>query len=118
DDLPPQPEAFEPAHDFAAEPPFHPAENFASDGFAAAPTADSFLSAARRSARAAANQVESEQPSRGFSWGLPKAEAGAEPQGRSHTMLIGIGVVVVVALIVGIVLSKSLGGSSSAPNSN
>jgi len=118
DDLPPQPEDFEPAPDFAAEPPFPSPENFSNDAFAPPPQPDSFLSAARRSARAAANQVEAEEPSRGFSWGLPKAEAGAESQGRSRTMLIGIVVLIAVALIAGIVLSKSLIAPSAAPSSN
>jgi hypothetical protein len=49
---PPQPQAFEPAPDFAAEPPFPPAANFASETFAPTPAADTYLSAARRSARA------------------------------------------------------------------
>ncbi len=116
--LPPQPEVFEPAPDFEAEPPYPPAENYADDAFAPPPPADSFLSAARRSARAAANQAEAEQTSRGFSWGLPRPEAGAEPQGRSRTMLIGIVVLIAVALIAGIILSKSLSAPSNAPNSN
>jgi localization factor PodJL len=117
--LPPSLQDFEPAPEFAAEPPFPPAPDFGGDAFAPPPTvADSYLSAARRSARAAANQAEAEHTGRGFSWGAPRADVGAESKNRSRTMLIGFIVLVAVALIAGIILSKSLLGPSGAPNSN
>jgi localization factor PodJL len=119
DMLPPSLQDFEPAPEFAAEPPFPPAPDFGGDAFAPPPpVADSYLSAARRSARAAANQAEAEHTGRGFSWGAPRADVGAESKNRSRTMLIGFIVLVAVALIAGIILSKSLLGPSGAPNSN
>ncbi len=118
DMLAPQPQAFEPVPDFATEPPYPPVGNFAGDAFASPPAPDSYLSAARRSARAAANHAEAEQTPRGFSWSAPKSEPGAEAQGQSRTMLIGIVVLIAVALIAGIILSKSLLAPSRAPNSN
>jgi localization factor PodJL len=120
DMLPPQLEDFEPVPEFAAtEPAFPPAPDFAGDAFGPPPpVADSYLSAARRSARAAATQAEAEHTARGFAWGTPKSDAGSESQNRSRTMLIGFIVLIAVALIAGIILSKSLLGLSNAPNSN
>jgi localization factor PodJL len=119
DALPAQTQAFEPAPEFAADPPFPPAADFAGgDSFVPPPhTVDSYLTAARRSARAAANQAEAEMSPRGFSWGGTKPESD-DSQSRSRTVLIGFVVLIAVALIAGIILSKSLLGPSSAPSSN
>ena len=81
------------------------------------PTGDSFLSAARRSARAAASAAEAEQPSRGFAW---TTAAKSEPEGkeggnRTPFVIIGLIVLIAVALIAAFVLSQGLLGSSSHP---
>ena len=100
---------------------------FGGDPFAAAPPPppvaaepDSYLSAARRSARAAAAQADAERGSRigGFSWGA--ATASAEPatpaKGGSKKTYIWIAVIalmVIVALAIGAVFSQKL---SSGPS--
>jgi localization factor PodJL len=114
------PFAAPPADPFAASADFDAPPPFADDPFAPAaepftasppPAGDSFLSAARRSARAAASAAEADQGARGFAWGTsPKAEAG-DGSGRTRSVLIGLGVLVVVALIAGIVLSQGMGSS-------
>lgn len=112
------PETFEgsppPVASFDAPPPF------AEDPFAPAPQAfeatpppvgDSFLSAARRSARAAATAAEAEQSSRGFAWGSVKTDTGEQQPGRTRYVLIALVVLIAVALIAGLVLSQGFGSS-------
>jgi localization factor PodJL len=70
-----------------------------------APVED-FLSAARRSARAASEKAETEKQSR-FSWGGQPAEGEAKPQSR-FLMLGVFGLVVVLALSAGLLLSHRL----------
>ena len=110
-----QNDAFAPALDaappFAAQDPFAPAGG----AYAAPPATDSFLSAARRSAQAAAMAAEAEQSSKGFGWPLGRA-SGAEGSGRSRTVLMGLVVLIAVALIAGLVLSQSNFGSPSRPS--
>ena len=90
---------------FAAEPP-------------AAPAADSYLTAARRSARAAA-QVESERSPRtgGFAWTTTTdEELEAEPGSRRTYIVIGIiALVLILAIVAGAVLSQRI--SATSPHS-
>jgi localization factor PodJL len=118
------------ADPFAAAPAFDPAAGgfdtnaFNLDPFAtsAAPPPvvgepETFLTAARRSARAAAAQAEAERGSRagGFSWG---AAAAAAPQGEkagSKKTLMWIAIIAVVtiaAIAAGAMLSRNLSSSS------
>jgi localization factor PodJL len=118
-----QPDPFAPAPAFDAPPPFPAEDPFApaqaGDAFAAAQPAagDSFLSAARRSARAAATAAEAEQTSRGFAWNTTgKIDTGPKEGGsRTPYVIIGLVVLVVVALIAAFALSQGLLGSSSHP---
>jgi localization factor PodJL len=111
--MPPQ-SAFEEPPPFAEDNPFDPAQGFADEAFSAAPApGDSYLSAARRSARAAASAADTESVSRGFAWGSVKPEESESAGGRTRTMLVAFGVLIVVALIAGIVLSQGFPGQSS-----
>lgn len=110
--LPPPSPAYESAPPFAAEPAFVPAQGFAAEAFAPPPTADSYLSAARRSARAAASHAEAELAPRGFNWGAAK-QASAGPAPRSRTVLLAFITLIAVALAAGVVLSQSLLGQST-----
>jgi len=118
------PPPFQASHDpFATEPPlaFDDAPPpYAEDPFGPAPgsfeaspppAGDTFLSAARRSARAAATAAEAEQTSRGFAWGAGKNDSGEQQPGRTRYVLIALVVLIAVALIGGLVLSQGLGGS-------
>ncbi|HEX3674416.1 MAG TPA: hypothetical protein VHU87_09110 [Rhizomicrobium sp.] len=130
-DLPPFPEqhGFQPAADaFAPPPPFDApygadtGRAFGADAFAAAATQqagaavnESYLDAARRSARAAA-AAQAEQagksPFAGFSWGFANKAAPAVPKkgGGARFLLIGgIALLVFLAVIAGVFLSHSLG---------
>jgi localization factor PodJL len=72
-------------------------------------TPESFLSVARRSARAAAERAEAEKRGRlgGFSWGTPANDGEEKP--RSRYLALGIfGAVLVVVLAAGMVLSQRL----------
>jgi localization factor PodJL len=108
--------------------------NLAASGTSASaptPVADSYLSAARRSARAAAAQAETERPSQigAFRWGGPAAETAVEPAakndqaeakdeatGKKTFVWIGlIALFVVVAIVAGIILSKRM--NATAPHS-
>jgi len=94
--------ALDAAPPFPAEDPFGPA---------AAPGTESFLSAARRSAQAAATAAEAEQASRGFGWPIGRSGA-AESSGRSRAVLLGLIVLIAVALIAAMVLSQSNFGAA------
>jgi localization factor PodJL len=103
---------------FPEENPFEPASGFANQAFAAPPAGDSYLSAARRSAQAAASAADAEQASRGFAWGANKTAAPTDQanSGRSRTMLLAFVTLIVIALVAGIVLSQGLGRGSSHPS--
>jgi localization factor PodJL len=109
---------------FGAEATFgHPA--LGADPFAAEETAsaapaapDSYLSAARRSARAAAAQVESERAPRtaGFSWGGVSADEAADVRPTANRTYIVVGVialVLILALAAGVILSQRLSSTST-----
>ena len=108
DDLPP----------FVEEGAFDPVPDFATEELAPEPpVTDSYLSAARRSARAAANAAEAEQASRGFAWGTGAASADpASTGGRTRMVLIGFAVLIAVALIAGMVLSQGFFAQSPRPS--
>ena len=110
----PQPAPFE--HE---APPGFAADPFAVEPPAGAATAvpDSYLSAARRSARAAAAHVESQVDRRGggFAWGAAAFEEEAETQPRSKRTYIVIGVialVLILAIVAGAILSQRISATS------
>ncbi len=114
---PPPAAAFESAEPFESAPPFDAAPDAA---FAGAAPAESFLSAARRSARAAASQAEAEQTGRGFAWATPRPAPQidtGETKGRSRYALIGLVALIVVALAAGLMLSQGLIGGHTARSS-
>lgn len=146
DELPPHAEsgdALEPSPDIAALPmheataedseasgrhvdvlalePEVPAEPSATESTVAAPrTADSYLSAARRSARAAAAQAEADVGSRigGFSWGTSASLSAddAKPDPRKTYLVVGIiALVLILAIAAGAYLSQRI--SSTSPRS-
>jgi localization factor PodJL len=141
-DLPPFPDqpSFQPHSDpFTPPPPasfdagngFDPngTRAFGADAFAAsaaaqagAATNESYLSAARRSARAAA-AAQAEQSTRapfaGFSWGFNK-QADANPQAKSGNatrflLIGGIALIVLVAMVAGVMLSHGVGSGTHTP---
>ncbi|HTT98217.1 MAG TPA: hypothetical protein VMF58_09220 [Rhizomicrobium sp.] len=105
---------------FAEEGAFEPLPDYAANPFTASPppAGDSYLSAARRSAQAAASAAEAEQASRGFAWGSSKAASAEKPEssGRSRTVLLAFVTLIAIALVAGIVLSQGLGGHSQPSN--
>lgn len=117
-----------PMHDAAAESPVADVdaaspevhtEPFASDAVAP-PAAESYLSAARRSARAAAAHTESEIGSRvgGFSWGASASVSSdeAKPDPRKTYVVVGIiALVLILAIAAGAFLSQRI--SSTSPRS-
>jgi len=113
DPFAPAPAPFDGLPPYAEENPFEPASSFAGDAFEASPSpADSYLSAARRSARAAASAAEAETVSRGFAWNAAKTESTEAGGNRTRSVLIGFGVLVAIALIAGIVLSQNFFGKT------
>jgi localization factor PodJL len=138
-DLPPFPDhqaqpPFAQATDAFTPPPFDPApaydastggaRAFGADAFVAstahAATSETFLAAARRSAReAAAAQAEqtSKSPFAGFSWGFsgnkPAAVQPEKKSGATRFLLIGgIALIVLIAMVAGVMLSHGLTGST------
>ncbi|HEY3638430.1 MAG TPA: hypothetical protein VGK90_09795 [Rhizomicrobium sp.] len=74
---------------------------------------ESFLAAARRNARAAA-EPDQEQRKSLFSWGEPAAAAAeSDERGKTRVVLLaGLGVLIVAALVAGIVLSRTFSDST------
>ncbi|HTQ13533.1 MAG TPA: hypothetical protein VMH86_06630 [Rhizomicrobium sp.] len=121
---PADPFAPPPTTSFDTHPGFNAAATMGADAFAAnaaaqagVPANETFLDAARRSARAAAAaQAEQAQrsPFGGFSWGRPAA-AAPEPEKKSNAtrflLVGGIAAIVMVAMIAGVMLSHGVGGS-------
>ena len=120
----PMPPFEQPPHDPFALPPFETgefgAENafppLVSDPFAPPPaptSVDSYLAAARRSARAAAATADADRmrgPLGGFNWSGGQAPAAPGKSARSRYTLPGLAALVavlVVALLAGIVLNKT-----------
>jgi localization factor PodJL len=105
----------EPPPAFAAEPNFGGAHAFGADAFAAtavqqanAAGTDSYLSAARRAARSAAEAQPAARS--GFSWGFAGSAPEQEPQ-RSRTRFVlvgGIALIAVLAILAGVLLSRGL----------
>ncbi len=107
------PHAYEPASAFGGEPPFATGPNYGGDAFSGAPPADTYLSAARRSARAAAAQATAERAGHGFHWGGGQASSPAP--GRTRYLLIFVIALIAIALVAGIILSQSISGISMRP---
>jgi localization factor PodJL len=111
------PEPFPPVAE--PPPPVEPAAPDFPEPFAKAPeqsAGENFLSAARRSARAAAAQAESAPGSSSFSWGGVKPSIEPEAT-RSRLLIPGlIGAVIVLALVVAFFYGQHLrsNGSSTA----
>ena len=93
-------------------------KSFAAETLTAAPPApDTYLSAARRSARAAAAQVEAEHSPRtgGFAWGTTPFDEDVETRSGSRRTTIVIGIialVLILAIVAGAVLSQRISGTS------
>ncbi|HUJ02621.1 MAG TPA: hypothetical protein VLW75_03215 [Rhizomicrobium sp.] len=89
-----------------AEAPPPPFEAEAAPAFAAQPEpGESFLSAARRSAREAAAAEAETRP--GFNWGFTRPQPEETPKKGTRYFLIGGVAIVALALIAGLVLSRN-----------
>jgi localization factor PodJL len=108
------PPAYDMATGFGAEHPFAAGPGFAAETPLPPPTVDSYLSAARRSARAAA-QVEAERAGNfaGFGWSASPKRA-APRSGRTLYLGIGVLALVAIAVIAGVVLSHRTAGEAPA----
>ncbi len=104
------PPAYDTATGFGTEHPFPAA--FAVETPALSPTVDSYLSAARRSARAAA-QAEAERSAGGFT-GFAWNSAKPAPRRSGHSLYLGIGILALaaIAVIAGVILSHRIAGES------
>jgi localization factor PodJL len=108
---PVQPPAYDTATGFVAEQSANAGQGFAEP----APTVDSYLAAARRSARAA-SQAEAERSSGslgGFGWNVA-AKPAAPRSGRTLYLGIGVLALVAIAVIAGAVLSHRTAGEAPA----
>lgn len=126
-DLPPFPDA--PAYQPQVQDPFAPppfdtsspldtsspfnGSGFTTDTFASAEqtpaSGESFIAAARRSARANAEAAAAAQPSSAFSWGPRKSEAADDGEKKSSTryvLIAGIAIFAVIAVAAGSYLSR------------
>lgn len=104
--------------DFAAS---AAAAGTATNPFAAAPQgtaveSETFLAAARRTARAA-SEPEQDQRRGMFSWGEPAAVPGSDEPGKKTRILLisALASLVVVALVAGIILSRAFTASPPSP---
>ena len=105
------PPAYDTATGFVAEQSASAGRGFAEP----APTVDSYLSAARRSARAA-SQAEAERSAGslgGFGWNVA-AKTAAPRSGRTLYLGIGVLALVAIAVIAGVVLSHRTAGEAPA----
>jgi localization factor PodJL len=106
------------------QPPNNPGTGYSADAFAPQPgtghgnsSADSYLAAARRSARAAA-EASSGAATGGFSWGNsaraanPNANGGGKP--TRYVLVGGIILIAAAALLAGIMLTRGFGPGNSA----
>ena len=127
DAFPQQTDPFAPAHaafdapppPFTEETPFEPVPGFESGPFVAEPppVGDSYLSAARRSAQAAASAAEAEHAGRGFAWGSIKPNRDEQPVSKnSRAMLLGFVTLIAIALVAGFILSQGFGSKSLHPS--
>ena len=106
----------EPPPAFSGDPNFGGAHAFGADAFAAnavqqasAAGTDSYLSAARRAARSAAEVQPAARG--GFSWGFAGAAAPEQEQQRGRTRFVlvgGIAAIAVLAILAGVLLSRGL----------
>jgi localization factor PodJL len=109
------PPAYDMATGFGAEQPFAAGQGFAAESPLPPPTVDSYLSAARRSARAA-SQAEAERGMgsfAGFGWNS-SARAAAPRSGRTLYLGIGVLALVAIAVIAGAILSQRTAGEVPA----
>ncbi len=116
------PHAFDNAGTFGNENPFAPGaapQNFGTEAFAPPPpTVDSYLSAARRSARAA-TQAEVERGSGalgGMGWSAPAARPARKRSGSTVYIVIGLLALAAIAVVAGAILSRQV-ASVPQPNS-
>jgi localization factor PodJL len=97
------------------------ADTFAAAEHGSVAANESFIAAARRSARTAA--VAAETAPAGFSWGMRRAapaatieETEAKPGSTRYLLIAGIALIAIVAIIAGVFLSQSLGGGHRVAN--
>lgn len=128
-DLPPFPDqAQAPPYASADVPPFHPDENFGghpfgADAFAAhaaqqagAAGTESFLAAARRSARAAAESAADQHsgPFGGFAWSTARHEEVEQKSSAARYGLMALlAILIVAAIAAGAILSRNLSASQA-----
>jgi localization factor PodJL len=109
------PPAYDTVTGFGAEHPFAAGQGFAAESPLPPPTVDSYLSAARRSARAAA-QAEAERGAgsfAGFGWNASPKPA-APRSGRTLYLGIGVLALVAIAAVAAAVLSHRTTGEAPA----
>jgi localization factor PodJL len=109
------PPAYDMATGFGAEQPFAAGQGFAAEPALPPPTVDSYLSAARRSARAA-SQAEAERSMgsfAGFGWNA-SAKPAAPRSGRTLYLGIGVLALVAIAAVAAAVLSHRTTGEAPA----
>jgi localization factor PodJL len=106
---------------FEAETPF-PDEPFTLATPAPTETADSYIAAARRSARAAAEaeaQPTLRGPLGGFSWGSAPSPIAEQPPARGgiarYLLVAGILIIAIAAVVAGVFLSRGLIGNPYSP---
>ncbi len=107
-----------PAYDMATggEQPFSAGQIFGAEPPPQQPTVDSYLSAARRSARAA-SQAETERGNGalgGFAWNPTSAKPTARRSGRTLYLGIGVLALAAIAVIAGAILSHRTSSESPA----
>ena len=107
-----------PAYDAAAgaEHQFSAGQGFGAEALAPPPTVDSYLTAARRSARAASiAEAERSSGMGGFAWGGTAApgNAAAPKSTRTRTLLIAVLALAVIAVIAGAILNHRTPGDAS-----
>ncbi len=111
------PPAYDAATGFGAEHQFHAGQGFGADAFTQQPqTVDSYLAAARRSARAAAAaEAERSTTLGGFAWGGvgSTAKTAGAKSSRTRTLLIVVVVLAAIAIIAGIVLNHRTADETS-----
>ncbi len=111
--------AFDASPHFSEETRLEPAPGLESGPFVAQPppVGDSYLSAARRSAQAAASAAEAEHTGRGFAWGSIKPNRDDQPvRENSRAMLLGFVTLIAIALVAGFILSQGFGSKPLRPS--
>ncbi|MDE2163842.1 MAG: SEL1-like repeat protein [Alphaproteobacteria bacterium] len=110
------PPAYDTATAFGGEHTFSAGQGFGAEAVASQPTVDSYLSAARRSARAAseAEAVRSNSALGGFAWNATSSKPAAGRSGRTLYLGIGVLALAAIAVIAGAILSHRTASVTSS----